>query len=130
MSWIYKKTNTMNISDHIAQFIRNADNKALATQGPHGINVVPVSTIFVEGNTIILVNYFLKKTLENIRTNPSIALVCWKGMDGYQIKGTVQYETSGELYNTTTEWVSHNIPGRVVKGVLRITPEQIFSVAP
>ena len=80
----------MQLPQHIAEAILSAENKALATEGAHGINVVPVSTLRIVDGKIWLMNYFLGKTLENILMRPHVALACWKGLEGYQIKGAVQ----------------------------------------
>lgn len=88
----------MKIPENIAQAVRDAEQKALATYGKHGINVVPVSTIFVEKVGILLVDYLFQKTMENLKENFAVALVCWCGLTGHQIKGTCKYLTKGKFF--------------------------------
>jgi predicted pyridoxine 5'-phosphate oxidase superfamily flavin-nucleotide-binding protein len=108
-----------------------ADSKALATYGPLGINVVPVSTLYMTpAGEIVLVNYFLKKTLQNILEHPEVALTCWSGMAGYQIKGTVVYITDGVLFEDIKNRVYQTLPERVVKGILVLTPREIHDISP
>lgn len=107
-----------------------SDSKALATVGKHGINVVPVSTIRVVENKILLMNYFLKKTLGNIAENPHVALACWKGLVGYQIKGTIRYVDTGTEFENAKDWVIKNVANRTLKGLLIFTPEEIYEVTP
>ena len=115
----------------ISENILSAESKALATQGATGINVVPVSTIYITPDgEIILVNYFFKKTLENILAHPEVALVCWSGMAGYQIKGTVAYITEGELFEHIKNRVYQALPDRVVQGILVLTPGEIYDISP
>ena len=115
----------------IKEFLLQADSKALATVAPDGTpNVVPVSSLRVEGDAIVLVNYFMEKTLENILAHNQVALVAWSKMIGYQVKGTAEYQTSGNLFESIVAWVAETIPGRVVKGILVITPIQIHDIAP
>ena len=120
----------MKLSPQVIEGILQADSKAFATNGKHGINVVPVSTIRIENNKILLMNYFLGKTLENIAENPHVALSCWKGLSGYQIKGTVEYLASGDKFEQARYWVKKNVSNRILKGLLIITPEKVYDVSP
>ena len=113
----------------IEKFIISADSKALATYG-QDINVVPVSSVKIVEGKIWLINYFMDKTLNNILINESVALVCWKKMMGYQIKGTVEYKTDGEDYTNAVAWIKELLPDRVVKGLLILTPKAIFDISP
>ncbi len=119
----------MKIDENIEKFILSAESKALATYGTN-INVVPVSSIRIVEGKIWLINYFLDKTLANILLNPSVSLVCWKKMMGYQIKGNVEYITDGEYFDNATSWIKEQLPDRVVKGLLILTPEEIYDIAP
>lgn len=62
------------MENFVKEFLLTANGKALATNGPNGLNVIPVSTIFTEGNNIVLVDYFMKKTLQNILENKNVSL--------------------------------------------------------
>jgi predicted pyridoxine 5'-phosphate oxidase superfamily flavin-nucleotide-binding protein len=120
----------MQISDFCRDILVGAEGKALATYHPdNGINVVPVSSLRLEGNEIILVNYFFNKTLENIEANPQVSLAAWKGLTGCQIQATARYETEGELFDSVVAWIAETIPGRVVKGVVVLTPTKCFDVS-
>lgn len=119
----------MKLTQSITDMILNAESKALATNISDTLNVVPVSTVKIINDQIILVNYFLGKTLENIQKNPHVALACWKGLEGYQIKGRIEHVVSGELFDSITSWVKKILPKRVVKGILVLTPEEIFDVS-
>jgi predicted pyridoxine 5'-phosphate oxidase superfamily flavin-nucleotide-binding protein len=120
----------MKIPEKCRTILQSAEGKALATysaeSGPH---VVPVSSILVEDENIILVNYFFNQTLKNISTNPVISLSAWTGLEGYQVKGTAKHEISGPRFDAVVTWIQETIPGRIVKGILVITPEKIFNVS-
>lgn len=120
----------MKFTTEVKQFLLQAESKALATNGPDGINVVPVSSVRVENDQIWLVNYFMEKTHENILTDSAVALTFWSGMAGYQVKGRVDYQESGDIFNDVKEWVAETLPDRVVKGVLVIDPEEVYDIAP
>lgn len=119
-----------NMEDHIRKFLLVADSKALATYANEDINVVPVSTILVENNEIWLVDYFMNKTLKNILLNENVSITAWKDLFGYQIKCKAKYETEGEKFNKTIDYVKQILPERVVKGVLVLNPKETFDIAP
>ena len=119
----------MKLSQTITDMVMHADAKALATYHENNLNVVPVSTMKVVDDQIILVNYFMGKTLENIKQNSRVALACWKGIQGLQIKGTIEYLQVGELYEEITSWVAEILPDRMVKGILVLTPKEIFDIS-
>ena len=120
----------MELSPTIADALLHAESKALATTGHHGVNVVPVSTVRVEGGNILLMNYFLKKTLSNILDQPQVALAFWSKLEGYQIKGTVVYIDSGVRFEEAKQWVTENVSNRTLRGLLILTPEEVCSVSP
>lgn len=116
---------------HVEEFILSADSKALATVSALGVlNVVPVSSVRVFDGKVVLVNYFMDKTFQNIISNDQVALVAWSKMIGYQIKGRAEYKDSGEVFDTVVSWIKETIPGRVVKGVIIITPIEVYDIAP
>jgi predicted pyridoxine 5'-phosphate oxidase superfamily flavin-nucleotide-binding protein len=51
-------------------------------------------------------------------------------MIGYQIKGTVEYLTNGSVFDEIVLWIRETIPSRTVKGVILITPNEIYDIAP
>ena len=119
----------MTLENNIIEMVLNAEAKALATCNEKGINVIPVSTVKVMDDQIILVNYFMGKTLENIKSNSEVALACWSGLSGYQIKAQAEYQTEGEIFNDIEKWIADILPERVVKGILVLKPHDIFDVS-
>lgn len=120
----------MDMDTHIEQFLLEATSKALATVGENGINVIPVSTIRVVDGDIWLINYFMDKTLQNIKDNKNVALVCWLKMMGYQIKGEAEVFSEGEKFEQAVKWVKEILPERTVKGLLILHPKEIFDISP
>lgn len=118
----------MELPDAVRAMIQQAESKSLATISSEYPHVVPVSTVKVIDNKILLVNYFLGTTLKNIQANPRVSLACWKGLEGYQIKATVEYVTEGDYVTMIKEWVAEILPTRTVKGVLILTPVEIYDV--
>ena len=120
----------MKLNSQVADLLLSADSKALATFGPNNINVVPVSTIRIVDGGIWLMNYFFNKTAENILSNPYVSLVGWRGYDGYQIKGHDLYITEGPKYNDAKKWEEEKLKDRVLKGLLILSPEEIYDISP
>lgn len=115
---------------HIEEFILSAEAKALATYANGDLNVIPVSSIKIMDGKIWLINYFMDKTLSNILKDKSVALVCWRKMMGYQIKGIVSYVTEGQNFDEAVKWIKSILPDRVVKGLIILAPEEIHDVSP
>ncbi len=114
----------------VVTFLENATSKALATMGPTGLNVVPVSSLKVVDGKIWLINYFMDKTIQNILTNRQVALTAWIAMMGYQIKGAVDYQTEGVEFDQAVAWIHEMLPDRIVRGLLILTPTEIHDIAP
>lgn len=114
----------------IEEFILSADAKALATYADGNINVVPVSSIKIMYGKIWLINYYMNKTLFNILKNEKVALVCWRKMMGYQIKGVASYFVEGENFDEAVKWIRSVLPERVVKGLIILDPKEIYDISP
>ncbi len=120
----------MKLSDEVIEFIKNAGQKALATIGPDGPNLVPLSMVSVADNTIVICDCFMHKTKQNLQADPRAALSFWQGMEGFQFKGTVAYHTEGECFDDKTDWLKDRHPDRRLCGILIFTPEEMYDLAP
>lgn len=114
----------------VKEALTHADAKALGTTGSHGVNVVPVSMIKINDDSIWLFDFFMDKTVENIITNHTVALTAWTGMTGVQIKADASYITEGEEFNAAVEWVRTQNPDRVTRGLLILKPTAIYDISP
>jgi uncharacterized protein len=98
-------------------------------------NSVPVgSKKIIDNETILISNQFLNKTLANLKANPKVSLTFWEGMEGYQLKGTVTIETTGQRYEETARWIEDmgNKIGFPLKskGALIVKIEEIYGISP
>jgi uncharacterized protein len=108
----------------------------LSTASIDGIpNAVPVGAKkIIDDETILISDQFLNKTLANMKANPKVAVTYWEGREGYQLKGTVTIETSGQRYEETAKWIEEmsNKAGFPLKSkaaiILKI--EEIYAIAP
>ena len=108
----------------------------LATASKNGIpNVVPIgSKKIIDDGTILISDQYFDKTLENMKNNPQAAITIWEKFEGYQIKGTVTIETSGQRFEETAKWVEEqgkalNLPLKS-KGAVILKITEIYSVSP
>lgn len=107
----------------------------LATCADGEPNVVPVAFKDVtEDGKLVVGDVFLETTLNNIKANDgkiAISVYDAQNLEGYQIKGTAQYVTEGEIVDTFKAMVEEMFNGAATaKGALIITPEQVIVTTP
>ena len=76
----------------------------------------------------------MKKTLENIKQNPQVALTVWdwdvKPRKGYQFKGQARIETSGSLFEEGVKMVKAEKPDLTPKGIVIVKIKSIYITSP
>ena len=107
----------------------------LATCSNNQPNVVPVAfkDVTADGK-LVIGDVFLETTLKNLQANGgkiAISVYNATSLEGYQIKGTAEYVTSGELVETFKNAVETMFHGAATaKGALIVTPEQVIVTTP
>lgn len=107
----------------------------LATCANGEPNVVPVAFKDVTADGKLVVgDVFLETTLKNLKENGGrIAISAYdaKTLEGYQIKGTAEYVTEGEVVDTFKAMVEKMFNGAATaKGALIITPAKVIVTTP
>ncbi len=107
----------------------------LATCADGNPNVVPVAfKTVLEDGTLAIGDVFLETTLNNVKANDgkiAISVYDAKTLEGYQIKGTAQYVTEGEIVDTFKGMVEKMFNGAATaKGALLVTPEKVIVTTP
>lgn len=97
-------------------------------------NAVPVAfkDITADGK-LVVGDVFMDTTLKNVNLNGKITVSVSNAetMEGYQIKGTAEYITEGEVVDTFKKVVSDMFKGALTaKGALIITPEKVIVTTP
>lgn len=69
-----------------------------------------------------------------MKANPKVAVTFWEGQEGYQLKGTVTIETSGQRYEETAAWIE-DLGNKIgfplkSKGAVILHIEEIYGVSP
>lgn len=107
----------------------------LATCSDNQPNVVPVAfkDVTADGK-LVIGDVFLETTLKNLQANGgkiAISVYNATSLEGYQIKGSAEYVTSGELVETFKKAVETMFHGAATaKGALIVTPEQVIVTTP
>ena len=107
----------------------------LATCADGEPNVVPVAfkDVTPDGK-LVIGDVFLDTTLKNLAANNGkIAIYVYdaQNLEGYQIKGTAQYVTEGEVVSTFKTMVEKMFNGAATaKGALIVTPEKVIVTTP
>lgn len=107
----------------------------LATCANGEPNVVPVAFKDVtEDGKLIVGDVFLETTLNNIKANNgkiTISVYDPQTLEGYQIKGTAEYISSGAVVDTFKAMVEKMFNGAATaKGALVITPDKVIVTTP
>ena len=124
------------MNQRIKEIFEKQEAIVLATATKDGIpNVVPVTAKkIIDDETILISDQFFNKTLNNMRANPRVAITIWDKLEGYQIKGTVTIETTGQRFEETAKWIeemgkSLNLPLKS-KGAVILKITEIYNVSP
>ena len=92
----------------------DSDNK------PHAIAIMYAK---VNEDKIIITNNYMKTTIENLKKNPYISLVFWKGEKGWRVDGKTEYYDSGKWLDFVKSMKENE--GEPANGALVIEVENI-----
>jgi len=86
------------MTDRMKQVFEKVPVAVLATATGDGTpNAVPMAAKkIIDDETILLSDQYFNKTLANMKSNPKASVTFWEKTEGYQFKGTIIIETSGE----------------------------------
>lgn len=107
----------------------------LATCSDGEPNVVPVAFKDVtEDGKLVVGDVFLETTLANIKADGgkiAVSVYDANNLEGYQVKGTAEYVTDGNVVDTFKAMVEKMFGGKATaKGALIITPEKVIVTTP
>jgi len=96
-------------------------------------NVVPIFwKKILNGETILLVDNFMKMSKTNLLENSKVCISLWDSKTGeaYKIKGIAKYHTEGPIYEEGKRLIQSKEPQRVPKGVVEIKVTEIYTIKP
>jgi len=125
------------ITEEIRSAIEKAEVVVVATANEAGeANVVPIAYKKVlPENELLLMSIFMRKTEENLKVNPRVAVSVWYtdsagSSKGYQLKGKARIETSGKIFDEGAKMVHDSEPELIPKGAVIINVDAIYSISP
>lgn len=120
------------LNKKVIEFFKQVPVMALATVNNNGIpNVSAIaSKKIIDNNTILTIDTFHKKTLQNIKDNGNVSIAMWNDGVGYQIKGVAKYYTNGDIFEKGKEWILKTKPKKIVKGVILINVTETYYLTP
>ena len=100
----------------------------LITASPQGVpNACTIGAKYVQDDeTIVIIDNYFKKTLENLTANPKVALLARTEKVSYQIKGTGRYLTEGAEYEKARDWMKARGSKYPAKGALYVAVEETY----
>ena len=96
-------------------------------------NVVPMTFArILSDDEVLLMDNFLRKTMENIRANPRVAISVWRQgpSEGYQLKGEARIETAGEVFEDGVKWVQDKSPKLNPRAAVVVKVDSIYLLTP
>ena len=124
------------MTERMKELFDKVPTVVLSTATRDGVpNAVPVGAKkIIDGETILISDQFLNKTLTNMKSNPRVSVMYWQGREGYQLKGTVTIETTGKRFEETAHWIEEasqktGFPLKS-KGAIIVQIEEIYGVTP
>ena len=122
------------ITEEMKDIASRTKGFALATATKDGDpHVIPVGFGKVlSDDEVLLVNVFMKKTLDNIKANPRVAVSVWDydGLKGYEFKGNARVETSGNVFEDSVKMVKSVFPQFDAKAAVIVKVASIYNVTP
>ena len=120
------------INNEMKTLLEETDTWILATADRDAIpNAVPIRFVkLTNDERLLLVDNFMKKTVNNIGINPFVAVSVWKDKTGYQFKGKAKIETSGKNFEIGAKMVKAKIPELSPKGVVMVDIDSVYITSP
>jgi predicted pyridoxine 5'-phosphate oxidase superfamily flavin-nucleotide-binding protein len=123
------------ITDDIRKFIEKQKISYVATASKKGLpNISPKGPLrVVDDKTLAFADLFSKKTRDNLKDNPWIAVsvVDVERKEGFQFRGKAEILTHGPLFVQITGDISKPYTKRpVVQSVVKIRVKEIYDLAP
>ncbi len=123
-----------NLTSEIKEAFHKMKIFPVATSSKDGVpNVAPIGIVeLVSDDTIWITDNFMKKTLENLKENPKIAMYIWgpeiKGC--YQIKGTASIKSHGKEYDEMKAKINKKNPALPARSLVIVKITEVYECSP
>jgi len=122
----------VNLTDDIKESLTGTKLVYLATSSKDRVpNVVPIGAFkLLDDETLLISDQFFKKTLQNLKENPRVALSWWGEKGGFQIKGPVTIHTNDEVFKKDVVWLKELKPTLTPKSAIVMKVTEVYSIKP
>jgi uncharacterized protein len=118
------------LPDAVKTAIDKATTVCVATADSNAVaNVVYVSYLkYLDDETIVIADNKFSKTRSNLDNNPQLSFVVLDldTKKSYQIKGSVECFTDGDIYQSVVDWVHLKKPELTPKAAFYMRVEEVF----
>jgi predicted pyridoxine 5'-phosphate oxidase superfamily flavin-nucleotide-binding protein len=120
------------MNDEMRALLKKTAIWVLATADKKGIpNAVPLGCVkLMDDDRLLLVDNFMKKTVDNIAFNSHVTVSVWDDTTGYQFKGIATVETSGANFDAAVEMVKARNAKLTPKGIVLVSIDSIYFTSP
>jgi len=124
----------VNLTSEIKEAFHKMKIFPVATASKDGVpNVAPIGIVeLVSDDTIWITDNFMKKTMDNLKENPKIAMYVWgpeiKGC--YQIKGAASVKTHGKEYDEMKAKINKKNPALPARSLVVVKITEVYECAP
>lgn len=122
------------ITDEMKEVAGKTKCYAVATATKDGDpHVIPVAFgKVVSEDEILLMDVFMKKTVENIKANPKVAVSIWdmETLKGYEFKGDARIESSGNVFDEGVQMVKSKMPQLSPRSAVIVKVSSIYVKTP
>ena len=117
------------MNNNVKMLLNKAELWYVATLGEEA-NVVPVGFKAVtDDGHLIIGDMLMETTIRNIQTNSQIAIAATdtQTSEGYQVKGTAEYLTEGDIFEMYSMVADEIFKGAAsLKGIVYVTPKKVI----
>ena len=117
------------LPDNVIKAISKQETFPVATSNKDQVpNVVYITYLkVIDDQTVLIADNYLNKTRDNILSNGKIAFaVCDEEKGSFQIKGTAERQTEGDMFEEVKKWVPDRLP-KVAAVVMKV--EEVYNGA-
>lgn len=123
------------MTDEVKALFESAESMVLCTAsselGPNGAAIG--MRWAVDDETVYISDQFFRKTLENLKENPKVAIAFWTGHNAFQIHGTARYVCEGDEFAAQKELAGAKFAAKglpiTAKGGCFIAVEAVYQMA-
>ncbi len=119
----------MKLKEEIYEIFETEKSHQFATSTKNGIpNICNIGGKYIrEDDKIIIIDNYMKKTMENLQENHEVSILIRREKESYQLKGTAIYLTQGDEYIEAYKWMKSKGEKYPAKGAIVVTIHSVYN---